>query len=208
VGVNAYIQKTKSRRIVMKKMQILFLGSLSLLMLVSNSQVLAKSSSLSDAVSDSAITANIKAQFGKSNLMNASDIHVKTNDAIVTLSGVVDSNTQASTAVEIAESSKGVKDVEAKDLTVKDSHQPMEDTYITAKVKGAILKEELFNNKNASTVNVHVETQNGTVYLSGDVLNKQQAKQAVKVAKSIHGVKGVVSHLTMSRGSSQQSAQM
>ncbi len=71
----------------------------------------------------------------------------------------------------------------------------MSDTAITAKVKGMYVREKLFGDKDISVMGVNVETTNGVVYLTGTVENQLQADNAVKLAKSIHGVKKVESKL-------------
>ncbi|HEU4851646.1 MAG TPA: BON domain-containing protein [Telluria sp.] len=62
------------------------------------------------------------------------------------------------------------------------------DTAVTAKVKGALLAEEALK-----SLGIHVETEKGTVMLSGFVNSKQEADRAVQVAKGVEGVNKVES---------------
>lgn len=62
------------------------------------------------------------------------------------------------------------------------------DTAVTAKVKGALLAEEALK-----SLGIHVETEKGTVMLSGFVNSKQEADRAVQVAKRVEGVNKVES---------------
>ncbi|MDX7997627.1 BON domain-containing protein [Xenorhabdus sp. Reich] len=61
----------------------------------------------------------------------------------------------------------------------------LDDSAITAKVKGALLEHKGINSNDIS-----VKTEKGVVYLSGFVKNKHQAAE---IAKITHGVKGVKS---------------
>lgn len=60
------------------------------------------------------------------------------------------------------------------------------DTVITAKVKELFLED-----KDISSLIVHVTTKNGVVYLTGKVNNPYEKKIAVNLAKTVHGVKDV-----------------
>jgi len=62
----------------------------------------------------------------------------------------------------------------------------VDDSVITAKVKGAI-----FNEPNLKASEINVETYKGDVQLSGFVAQPQDAKQAADVARGIKGVTSV-----------------
>ncbi len=147
-------------------------------------------------ISDATITAKVKAEFLKSKILNPMDIKVVTKKGIVFLSGIVDTDTQYSEAVASATATDGVKDVNVDQLTVKGSKAPLQDTYITAKIKGYYMKASLAG-PDVSFVNTHVETKDGVVYLSGTLDNAQQISNAIQIAKSIDGVKDVKSSLTV-----------
>lgn len=74
--------------------------------------------SVANAVSDAAITANIKMKFTEDPVVSALKINVDTNDGRVTLTGTVKSEAEAKRAIQIAESVDGVSQV-ASVLTVK-----------------------------------------------------------------------------------------
>jgi hyperosmotically inducible protein len=63
------------------------------------------------AVSDTAITAKVKARLHSDKLAKTGEIHVKTVDGVVTLSGHVPSEAVADRAHEVAEHTNGVKSV-------------------------------------------------------------------------------------------------
>ena len=62
----------------------------------------------------------------------------------------------------------------------------VDDAAITAKVKAAILDQP-----NLKSFDIHVATFNGTVYLWGIVASKSTIDEAIRVARSVAGVKSV-----------------
>lgn len=146
--------------------------------------------SIMGVVSDTVITGKIKAKILLDKTL-PTDIVVTTDKGIVSLSGAVNSDTEMSNIVEIAQATNGVKDVNTEKLTVKESKQPFTDILITAKIRGKMLQEKVFANKDVNVLNMKVETNNGVVYLSGTADNQQQIDNAIKIAKSVDGVKNV-----------------
>lgn len=67
-----------------------------------------------------------------------------------------------------------------------DSDQPINDTWITTKVKSSLLADS-----DVAGLNVEVETVNGEVRLSGNVDSQAQADRAVQIARDIEGVTNV-----------------
>ncbi len=144
-------------------------------------------------VDDTAITAQIKNKIASESSLSHSEITVMTNKGVVVLTGTVDTNEQANRVVEIAQATAGVHDVDTTHLAVKDSTQPMTDMFITAKVKGKFIQEKLFGDKDIAVMSISVETKDGVVFLTGTADTKEQADNAVKIAKSVSGVKKVES---------------
>ncbi|WP_454828975.1 BON domain-containing protein [Pseudoxanthomonas wuyuanensis] len=66
------------------------------------------------------------------------------------------------------------------------SEQPVNDTWITTKVKADLLATE-----DVSGLDIKVETVNGVVHLSGSVSSQAQIDKAVEVARGIDGVSQV-----------------
>ena len=62
----------------------------------------------------------------------------------------------------------------------------LDDSVLTAKVKAALLRE-----RGVKSTDVHVETRQGRVLLSGFVDNEEQKRRAVEVASRITGVREV-----------------
>lgn len=140
---------------------------------------------------DTAITAAITAAYAKSTIMKNHFIVVKTVDQHVALTGHVQTSAQYEQAVLVAESTKGVKDVDVSNLVIKNSTTPVADTYTTAKVKGVYLKEKLFGNKQIQYWPIKVETKDSIVYLTGKVSTQTQRANLIKLARSVNGVVGV-----------------
>ncbi len=126
-------------------------------------------------------------------------VTVETTNGIVKLRGVLDSQLEAVTAIQIAQSTVGVKDVDTSVLYVKSdsrpSSHPVQDAYLTAKVKGVLLKEKLINDADISAIGIKVETKNGVVYLTGKAKNEDQRTKIEEAAKSVSGVTRVVSNI-------------
>lgn len=152
-----------------------------------------------DTVSDSVITGKVKAGLVANKMTHATDISVATNNGVVSLSGTVGTDIEATTAVEVAQSTDGVKDVDTSNLTVTSSNQPLTDSYITAKVKGMFIRNNMMGN--GETIPWHkikVETKQGVVYLKGKVERASQVDKAEQLARSVDGVTNVVSDLKVS----------
>lgn len=156
--------------------------------------------SVNQAVSDSTITTQVKAKYLQSPLLSVFNISVETNNGVVKLSGLVDSDAQYERAIVLAENTDGVKNVDTQDLKTKSSAQPVADTVITAKVKGLLLKNKLVSDENeANPWPIHVETQNGVVYLTGAVDSEAQKNRVIKTAKLVDGVKSVKADFTIKK---------
>lgn len=141
-------------------------------------------------VSDSTLIAAVKTVLGN----YASKITVTATAGNIHLAGQLDSDTDYEKVVTLAESIQGVQDVDASQLTVKQSQSPLQDTYLTAKAKGAILKSDILG-KNIPSWSIGVETKNGKVYLSGKVSNLTQKQKIINIVQSLKGVVQVVDEM-------------
>lgn len=68
----------------------------------------------------------------------------------------------------------------------------LDDAAITTKVKTAI-----FNEPSLKVFDVGVKTEDGVVYLSGNVKSRAEMAKAVEVARKVNGVKSVKNELTI-----------
>jgi Predicted periplasmic or secreted lipoprotein len=143
---------------------------------------------------DSSITAKVKAALVDHDSIKSTDISVKTDKKVVTLSGFVESQAQAEEAVKVAKGVEGVASVSDK-LHVKDSKsQSMQgyagDTATTSEIKAKLLADDIVPSRK-----VKVETTDGVVQLSGTVDSQAQSTRAESIAKAVDGVKSVKNDL-------------
>jgi hyperosmotically inducible protein len=146
---------------------------------------------------DADIVSAIHAKYSADKLTSDLTIAVTSHDGYVSLTGKVNTDTEADKLIELADTIPNVKDVETKHLLVKKSKHRMADTTITAKVKGKYIKEKLLGDQDVAAWDVKVETTNGVVYLTGVVGTQEEMENAVKLAKSVKGVKSVKSKLVV-----------
>ncbi len=143
---------------------------------------------------DSTITAKVKAALVDHDSIKSTDISVKTDQKVVTLSGFVESQAQGEEAVKVAKGVEGVTSVSDK-LHVRDSKETSVkgyagDTAITSEVKAKLLADDIVPSRK-----VKVETTDGVVQLSGSVDSQAQSDRAESIAKAIDGVKSVKNDL-------------
>ncbi len=146
--------------------------------------------------SDSVITTKIKTKMMADPSISSLNINVQTNNGRVALAGTVPTDNEATAAIITAESTANVKSVDASKLVVQQSSQPFADTVITAKIKGLYLRDKVFGDKPISVVGISVETKDGVVSLTGKATSTE-AKSAVRLAKTIDGVKKVNSTIVV-----------
>ena len=143
---------------------------------------------------DSTLTAKVKAALVDHESIKSTDISVKTDQKVVTLSGFVESQAQAEEAVKVAKGVEGVTSVSDK-LHVRASKNTSVkgyagDTAITSEVKAKLLADDIVPSRK-----VKVETTDGVVQLSGTVDSQAQSDRAESIAKAIDGVKSVKNDL-------------
>lgn len=140
---------------------------------------------------DAKITDSIKSHIRNSPTLSKYMIDVQSKNGEVVLIGNVDSDSNVSSLVELAQSIIGVKDVDAGKLTVQKSEHPLKDMIMTGKIKGLLIREDVFGTSDIASINMSVETKNGVVYLTGVVTNPEQIKNAIKMIEKVKGVKRV-----------------
>lgn len=143
---------------------------------------------------DSTITAKVKAALVDHESIKSTDISVKTEQKVVTLSGFVESQAQAEAAVTVAKGVEGVTSVSDK-LHVRDSKSDSVkgyagDTATTSEIKAKLLADDIVPSRK-----VKVETTDGVVQLSGTVDSQAQIERAESIAKAVDGVKSVKNDL-------------
>ncbi len=161
-------------------------------------------------IDDSVITTKIKGKFLKDKQVRADNIEIKTVNGAVELFGTARSKAKAARAVVLARQVNGVKSVKnnieitppeaaarADEKPVKErtankrrSDQPVDDTWITTKVKAKFVE-----NKQVSATTIHVKTVNGVVELTGTAKSMDESSKAVSLARGIQGVKSVTNNI-------------
>lgn len=148
---------------------------------------------------DNATTGIIKSKIANDPILKRSNVTVTTNNGIVKLNGIVQTDNEAILLIQTAQSASGVKDIDTSTLKVTDSKQPFVDMVITAKIKGLFLQAKLFGTRDLRAATINVSTNNGIVSLSGVVRNPQQVERAIAIAKTVEGVKSVESIIKVIR---------
>ena len=66
----------------------------------------------------------------------------------------------------------------------------IDDSVITSRVNMAFIGDDKI-----SSMDINVDTHEGTVYLYGKILDDKEEQEIIKIVKNVHGVKNVVSKL-------------
>jgi hyperosmotically inducible protein len=155
------------------------------------------SATVGAALTDTAITAKVKANYLGDSRLKGSDISVETNNGVVTLTGSAASSTAKAAAETLAQNVTGVRSVNdqlsapsvASEVGSKAKHathataEAVEDTAITAD-----LKTKYAADSKTKGADVSVTTSNGIVALSGTVVSQAQKSHVVYVARHTKGV--------------------
>jgi hyperosmotically inducible protein len=152
------------------------------------------SDSAGAALSDTAITAKVKAAFAGKDSLKGSHIKVVTTNGVVTLTGSAVSSDSKTAATDLAKSIDGVKSVDDELTTpsttgssaVKTSERVGSDSWITTKVKSELVADSV-----SKGFDVHVKTLHGVVMLHGKLPNKDAIAHVKDVAEKVQGVKSV-----------------
>lgn len=139
-------------------------------------------------VDDAIITAKVKAKLIEDPITKARKIDVDTVNGVVTLTGLVESEKEINRAIEIARSVPGVKKV-VNNLRVgkRSIGRYLDDKEITARIKAKFIADP-----ELKALSIDVDTLNGVVTLTGVVERESQRERAVRLAKSVEGVKQVI----------------
>lgn len=159
----------------------------------------AHSDGMGAAISDTAITARVKAKLMGEGGLKKSDISVTTTNGVVTLEGTASSSDASDEAAEEARKVDGVKSVynnlktpsagktEAKTKkAVRETKRVVSDSWITTKVKSELLADSV-----SKGFDVNVDTKGGVVVLKGELANQDAIDHVKDIAAKIEGVKSV-----------------
>jgi hyperosmotically inducible periplasmic protein len=159
------------------------------------------------SMSDAAITAKIKASMAADPSVNFSQIEVKTEKKVVTLTGNINSEGEKQRALDIARSTSGVVNVvdmiEVRTGTetgnapepARSLGEHIDDATITAAVKTRLLDDPLVKG-----LKIDVDTREGVVFLTGSVGSQKESERAVEIARATEHVKEVRPNLVIGKG--------
>jgi hyperosmotically inducible protein len=141
-----------------------------------------------NAIDDSTITAEIKAQLFDNKNTHSTRISVTTYKGIVQLSGFVSTGTEKDWAAKIAQGVDGVKEVRNSIALHPDTSvgTKLDDTLLTSKVKAALI-----DSADVKSGDVTVISEGGIVQLSGFVPSEGMKARAARVTEMVAGVKRV-----------------
>jgi hyperosmotically inducible protein len=155
------------------------------------------SASVGAAISDTAITAKVKAKFATDQRLKSSDIDVTTNNGVVTLTGSAATSGAKEAAENLAANVSGVHTVNnqltapsaTSELGSKARHatektaSAVEDTAITTD-----LKTKFAADSKTKGADISVTTKESIVALSGTVVSQAQKTHVIYVARHTKGV--------------------
>jgi len=130
----------------------------------------------------------------KSEAKASYDRNVASSGATSTTGAVAQNARDAGTAVADNARDAGATMAAATREKSADASVAMNDTMITTKVKAEMAADPV-----VKAMDVHVETQNGIVMLSGFVPTKAEADKAVQIARNVKDVKDVKSSLQIKK---------
>jgi osmotically-inducible protein OsmY len=155
---------------------------------------IAEERSTGDQVDDSIISLKIKEKFTQSNVSELLErVSVTTHEGRVMLTGSVVDAKYSDDAIDLAWKTRGVKEV-INEIVVSDKglKARAQDMSIAASVRSKLLLE-----KDLRSVNYFVDVNEGVVYLIGVAQDNNELNKALTVARSVKGVKSVVSHVIL-----------
>ncbi len=124
--------------------------------------------------------------------LKSDDIHIKSKEGVVTLTGTVAEESSKTLARETVANLPGVKSVDSK-LEVRGGTPAVDsDAWLTTKVKAT-----LFFHRNVNATKTEVLAKDGTVTLRGDASSMAQKDLATEYAKEVDGVKQVINEMTV-----------
>ena len=138
-------------------------------------------------VNDAAITSRVTARLAADPDVNPFEIDVDTNDGVVRLSGMVESERQRSEALALAHRTSGVRgvinDIELGDPTAEEN---INDSWIVTKIKSKLAADPDVN-----PLNIDVDVLQGRVTLTGKVAKEYARERAGQLARRTQGVVSV-----------------
>ncbi|WED43078.1 BON domain-containing protein [Legionella cardiaca] len=124
-------------------------------------------------------------------------VYISVDNGIIYLAGQLDSDTDYERVINLTQATPGVGEVNVDKLAVKDSQQPLKDSFLTAKIKAALMQADLMG-KDLPSWSISVETKDGQVFLSGQVASNKEKQAIMEVVKSVKGVNKISDKIDVS----------
>lgn len=150
-------------------------------------------------IDDATLTATIRSKLSWNAPTQGSDMVVSTDGGVVTLKGRAQTADAKLLAGTLASNTDGVYVVNnlislsaadtqttRAEVQAKNVDEGVTDAWITSKVKASFLYD-----RNLDALSIDVATREGVVSLTGEVASSEQKAQALQVARTIRGVRGV-----------------
>lgn len=152
---------------------------------------------ITGTLSDTRIHAEVADKLFKYDLGTFSKVSVTVDQGRVLLSGVVQNPEARVEAVRAAWQVHGVRQVinEIKVANGEGISGFVRDTWISTRLRTALTFDDIVQNLNYS-----IDTVQGTVYLMGVAQDQRELDRALQLARTISGVKGVVSYVKVLDG--------
>ena len=148
-------------------------------------------------IDDTVVTASVKSALLADPEIKSFDFKVETRKGEVMLSGFVDNQAQLDRANALARAVPGVTSIQNR-VTLKTGSRTVgnkvDDSIITAKVKAALIGDQVIK-----STDIAVVTRKGEVQLSGFVNSQTQIDRAVLIAKAIEGVANVNNEMVIKK---------
>ncbi len=154
----------------------------------------AQERSVGAAVDDTAIQLRVNQRLLERSERLFTNVDTEVLEGRVLLTGKVPQPDDAVEAVRLTWQVNGVREV-LNELQVTDKSSLADyaaDAWITTKLRARMLQDRFI-----SDINFTVETVNGTIYLMGIARDQMELERVTNLARSISGVKKVVSHVQL-----------
>lgn len=161
------------------------------LLLVNHKYISAK-----NILPDTSMSISVKKKLLGDDKVSGLDVHVRTINGKVTLSGKVPNEAARQRAISLAREVESVKEVISKIEIDESSYAKnlASDTAITTKIKLKLLDDD-----QVSGLDIHVRTINGKVTLTGVVPDQEAKDRVAAIAKLTNGVAKVYSKLKLEK---------
>jgi hyperosmotically inducible protein len=161
-------------------------------LLVFAGAAMAQDKSAGDRVDDGWLHTKVKANLATN---QGASINIEVYKGEVQLAGFTTDPALAETIPDHASRVQGVKKVYNQIIVVepgRSAGELLDDGVLTTRVNGALADSEL-----GKALDVNVESNRGTVLLSGFLDNEEQRQEAVEIARRVDGVKKVINGINL-----------